>query len=130
MNKLSRRTLAQWGAQQLLDGHSAKIVAKQLVAMLSESNRLNEANFLMEDIAWELENQKALAIGTAVSAHPLSSKLQSELQAYLMKATGAKQVLLENVIDESVVGGVRLETASQVWDTTVKQKLSELREVF
>jgi F-type H+-transporting ATPase subunit delta len=130
MTKLSRRVMAEWGAQQLLDGQSARQVAKALAALLEESNRLGEVDFLLEDIAWELEHRRALAIGKVTSAYPLSAKLESELKGYLKKSTGAQQVLLENKVDKSVIGGVRLETAGQVWDNTIKRKLSELREVF
>lgn len=130
MNKLSRRALAQWGASQLLDGKSARLTAKHLVAVLKESKRLDQIDILMEDIAWELENRRALAVGHVTSAHPLTAKLESELKVYVKKVTGANEVSIENHIDKSVIGGVRLQTASRVWDATVKRKLSELREVF
>jgi F-type H+-transporting ATPase subunit delta len=130
MSKISRRALAHYGAEQLLAGQSARQVAKQLVAALMDSGRSGEADFLLEDISWELERRQELAAGQVTSAHPLSAKLQVELKAQLKQATGAKQVLLENNIDKSVLGGLRLQTAGKVWDSTVRRKLSELREVF
>jgi F-type H+-transporting ATPase subunit delta len=130
MSKVSRRALARYGAEQLLAGQSAKRLAKQLVAALIESGRAGEADFLLEDIAWELERRQELAIGQVTSAHTLSAKLQTELKKQLKQATGAKQVLLENNIDKSVLGGLRLQTAGKTWDSTVLRKLSELREVF
>jgi F-type H+-transporting ATPase subunit delta len=130
MSKLSRRALAGYGADQLLAGKSPKLVARQLVAELAESGRIGEAQFLLEDIAWDLERRQELAIGKVTTAHPLSAKLAAELKTQLKRATGAKQVLLESTIDKSVLGGVRLETAGRVWDSTASRKLSELREVF
>jgi ATP synthase F1 delta subunit len=130
MSKLSRRSLARYGADQLIAGVPAKTVAKQLIAALAESGRANEAGFLLDDISWELEHRQALAIGKVTSAHELSSRLQTELKAQLKKATGAKQVLIEPSIDKSVHGGIRVQTAAMIWDDTVTRKLSELREVF
>jgi F-type H+-transporting ATPase subunit delta len=127
MIKLSRRALAQWGAEELLAGKDARRIAKYLVASLQESNRLSEIDFLLDDIAWELERRQALAIGKVTSAYPLTAKLQAELTSYLKKSTGAQQVVLQNNIDKSVIGGVRLETAGQVWDNTIKRKLSQLK---
>jgi ATP synthase F1 delta subunit len=130
MSKVSRRSLARYGADQLLAGQPAKSVAKQLVSVLVESGKANEANFLLDDISWELERRQTLAIGKVISAHELSAKLQAEIKAQLQKATGAKQVLIEPSIDKSVHGGIRIQTATQIWDDTVSRKLSELREVF
>jgi F-type H+-transporting ATPase subunit delta len=130
MIKLSRRALAQWGAEQLLADKGARQIARHLVASLEESNRLSEIDFLLEDIAWELERRQALAIGKVTSAYPLTAKLETELKNYLKKSTGAQQVVLENNLDKSVIGGVRLETAGQVWDNTIKRKLSELKGSF
>jgi F0F1-type ATP synthase delta subunit len=63
-------------------------------------------------------------------AHWAAEQLEQALIGQIKKATGAKDVVLEKRIDKSVLGGVRVETASRVWDATVSRKLSELKEVF
>jgi F-type H+-transporting ATPase subunit delta len=130
MSKISRRSLANYGVDQLIAGKPAKSVAKQLVTILAEQGWLSQAAFLLDDISWELENRQALAVGKVTSAQPLSAKIQAELKAQIKQATGVKEVLLDSDIDKSVIGGIRLETSSRVWDSTVSRKLSELREVF
>ena len=130
MSKITRRSLASYGAEQLIAGKPAKLVAKQLVTVMAEQDSLNEAGFLIDDISWELENRQALAVGKVTSAQPLTAKIQAELIAQIKKATGVKEVLLDSDVDKSVIGGIRLETSSRVWDSTVSRKLSELREVF
>lgn len=130
MNKVSRRALANWAAEQLVDGKSAKSVAKHLAAVLQQSAMTNQVEFLMNDIAWQLEQQKALAVGKVITANDLSRQLEQALANQIQKATGAKEVVIEKSIDKSVIGGLRIETASNVWDATVARKLSELKEVF
>jgi len=130
MSKISRRSLANYGVDQLVAGKPAKSVAKHLVTVLAEQGLLSQAAFLVDDISWELENRQALAVGKVTSAQALSAKIQTELKAQIKKATGVKEVLLDSDVDKSVIGGIRLETSRQVWDSTVSRKLSELREVF
>ncbi|MBX4190636.1 F0F1 ATP synthase subunit delta [Candidatus Saccharibacteria bacterium] len=130
MNKVSRRALAHWAADQLESGKSSGSVAKHLAAVLKQSNMAAQVDFLIRDISWELEQRQALAIGKVTSAHKLSQQLEQALADQIKKATGAKDVVLENEIDKSVIGGVRVETANRVWDATVSKKLSELKEVF
>jgi F0F1-type ATP synthase delta subunit len=57
-------------------------------------------------------------------------RLETSLVSQIKQATGAKDVVLEKNIDKSVLGGLRVETASRVWDSTVSRKLAELKEVF
>jgi F-type H+-transporting ATPase subunit delta len=130
MNKVSRRALANWAADQLISGKPAASVAKHLAAVLKQSNMAAQVGFLINDISWELEQRQALAVGKVTSASGLSKQLEDVLIGQIKKATGAKDVVLEKNIDKSVIGGVRIETASRVWDATVSSKLSELKEVF
>jgi ATP synthase F1 delta subunit len=130
MNKLSRRSLARWAAEQLLAGQPAATVAKHLAAVLAQSGRAGQVDFLLGDINWELEQRQALAVGRVTSATPLSQQLEAALTEQLKKVTQADSVLLQKQIDPKVIGGLRLETASRIWDHTVSRKLSQLREVF
>lgn len=129
MNKISRRSLAHWAAEQLAGGTSSSIVAKHLAAVITQQNMTEQLQFLISDINWELEQSGALAVGKVTSAHPLTRPLESALISQIKKMTGAKNVTLEKKIDKSVLGGIRVETANHVWDHSVSRKLSELREV-
>lgn len=128
MKGLSRRALARYAADRLLAGKSANSVAQYLAATLIESGSASEIDYLIGDIASELEQRKKLAIGRVTSATPLSSELKSKLKTRIKQATGAKSVLLEETVDESVIGGVRIETANRVWDSTIARRLADLKE--
>ncbi len=128
MTKLSRRTIAVYAADQLLNGKPAKTVAKDLSALLVASARQKDVDFLLEDIAWELEERKAVVTANITTTDSLNLALENEIKRLLEAATGSRQISLENTIDKSVIGGVRIATATKVWDFTVSRKLSELRE--
>jgi F-type H+-transporting ATPase subunit delta len=130
MSKVSRRALARFAVDELLAGKSAQAVAKQLAATLIEDSRASEVELLSGDIAWELERRGELTIGRVTSATPLSQELARELASQLKKATNSKEVMLEQQIDKTVIGGVRIETSARVWDDTVAHKLTRIREAF
>jgi hypothetical protein len=130
MNKVSRRALAHWAADQLEAGKPARSVAKHLAAALKQSNMSGQVEFLINDISWELEQRQTLTVGKVISASNLTKQLEQALISQIKQATGAKDVVLEKQIDKSVIGGMRVETANRVWDATVSRKLSELKEVF
>ena len=130
MNKISRRSLARWAADQLIADRPLPAIAEHLAAVLTQAKTTDQAGFLISDITWELEQRQILAVGKVTSANLLSRQLAAVLKAHIQKITGAKDVILEEQIDKSVIGGIRIETAGQSWDQTVAHKLAELREVF
>jgi F-type H+-transporting ATPase subunit delta len=130
MIRLSRRALAAYALDQLQAGKPVSGIAKSLAAGLMEAGKTNEAELLISDIIWQLEQSQQLTIGKVTSAHRLGDQLKQALRRELKKITGAKEVSLQETVDESVLGGLRVETAGRVWDNTAAKKLTELRETF
>jgi F-type H+-transporting ATPase subunit delta len=130
MQKLSRRQLAKYAADQLLAGQPVRKLAAQLAAVLSATKRGGQAPQLAEDIAFELESRGALATATITSAHPLSEQLSTELEKFIKHQTGARAVAATQAIDPAVIGGVRIDTASRSWDQTIRRRLTDIREAF
>jgi ATP synthase F1 delta subunit len=129
MSKISRRSLARYAADQLLAGKSAKLVAEALAAAVIENGQAGNTDYLLSDINAELENRRALTVGNVSSARPLTDDLRQQLSAQLKKATGAEAVLLNESVEPELIGGLRVETAGQVWDTSLRRKLQQLKEV-
>lgn len=130
MSKVSRRTLAYYAVDQLAGGESAKKVAEKLVAIIHEQAMADQVDFLLADIAWEFETRGQISVARVTTAHPLSKELRNALMTQIEKATKVSEVLLDENIDKSVIGGIRIETASRVWDGTTARKLTDLREAF
>jgi F-type H+-transporting ATPase subunit delta len=130
MHNLSRRQLAVYAADQLLDNARPAKIARELAAILIISRRANQAGLLADDIGWELERRGRAANATVVSAHTLSEQLRKDITAHVKKAAGVKEVIINQTVDPSVLGGVRIETAAHSWDKTLSRKLTEIKEVF
>jgi F-type H+-transporting ATPase subunit delta len=130
MNKISRRALARYSADQLQKGISASKLAGQLASVMIESKLSKQTDFLVNDIISELEQRGRLTAASITSARPLSENLETELKTALKKLVQVETVLLNNEVDKSVLGGVRIETPTRVWDSTVARQLRDLREAF
>ena len=61
----------------------------------------------------------------AVTAVPMSEAQSEKLRAKLRQVTG-KTILLENRVDESLIGGVILEMDEKQYDDSIKSKLAAL----
>jgi len=129
MAVLSRRQLAGYAAGQLLDGRSPRSLSKELAAVLINSRRANQAELLADDIAYELESSGRAANATITSAHAVGEQLRKQISGFIKKSAGVDDVIINERIDESVIGGVRIDTAAHSWDKTLSRKLTEVREV-
>jgi F0F1-type ATP synthase delta subunit len=130
MTHLSRRQLAGYAANALLDGVPSQKISAQLAAVLKETKRTNESGFLMQDIARELEIRGKVANATITSATPLSDSLREELAGFIKNAANVDEVTLQENTDKTVIGGIKIETAIHSWDKTVAKKLRNIREAF
>ena len=130
MIRLSRRLLAEYTAEQLVKGANVGRLAHEIVSVMAQDNRLSEAELLLADIDYYLESRGKVASAQMISAHELSEKIQSEVKNLVRRATNVEQVILKPLINKSVIGGLRIETATRVWDTTVSRQLRDLKETF
>jgi F-type H+-transporting ATPase subunit delta len=129
MTNFSRRQLARYAVDELAAKTSLSKLSKKLAAALLTGRRSKEADLLIADIEHELEERGYQTNALATSAHPLTPKLKKELAARLKKLTGTKEVVLQEQVDKDVIGGVRVETSGRSWDTTIKKRLNDIREV-
>jgi F0F1-type ATP synthase delta subunit len=127
---LSRRQLAGYAATELINGASIKEISAQLAAVLKESKRTNEAELLSRDIAYELETRGKVASTHVTSANALSESLRDDLLKFIKQAANVDEVNIEENVDKSVLGGIKIETAVHSWDKTVATKLRKIREAF
>jgi F0F1-type ATP synthase delta subunit len=130
MNKISRRSLARYAADQLEKGTSTSKLAGQLASIVIESGQTKQVNFLVNDIIWELEQRGQLTTASLTTARPLSRELESAIKTAVKKAAKVDTVITEERIDKNVLGGIRIETPDRVWDSTISRKLKDLREAF
>lgn len=126
MQVLSRRKLAGNVAARLAGGENQKAVLKELAAFLIDSGRKKEAGLIVRDVEAMLVDA-GTAIGTVISARPLSSDSLKTIESFVKQSNARiKTVVLRERIDESLIGGVRIELPGAQLDASVKAKLEKL----
>lgn len=124
--KLSRRSLALHVATHLVNGKPQKDIAQQLAAYLIWTRRTKELSLIIRDIQFYLAEHGHIA-GSVTSAHELSASTLKAIESFAKEKTGAMQVSLDRTIDESVIGGIKLEIPGYELDTTIARQLTTLK---
>ncbi len=120
--KLSRRKLAQYVASRVQDGRVPEAVVQEVAAYLVEARRLREMPLVVRAIEDALA-ERGVVVATVTSARPLDDMLREAVKAQ----AGGGEVYLREVVDPSVLGGVRVQTPDASYDGTVQHKLQALR---
>ncbi len=124
--KLSRRTLATHFANEVIAGVSVKKLSRQLAAYLIESRRTNELSLMTREIQYRL-SEKGHVMGTVTTAHELSAATKSAIEAFAKQQSKAQSLQLDTIVDNSVLGGVKLNLPGYELDTTVSRQLTILK---
>src|SRR5688572_21057143 len=116
MAKISRRKLADRAAERIVSGDAKKNVLQELAAYLIDSKRQREAELVTRDIETALI-KRGYMVATVTSARKLTAEAANTIEAFIKQQyADVKHIVLRENIDESVIGGVRLELPDKQLD--------------
>lgn len=130
MARLSRRSIAEYIADALMDGTTPKnILLKELAALLIDAKRTKELDLIIKDIEYRLAD-KGVMHATVVSAHELTVETKKALEAFVKQETTATTVSLSSMIEPAVIGGVKISIPGRELDQTIARQLTVLKTRF
>lgn len=127
--RLSRRRIADHIASELVDGKNKKLLLQQLAGFLVDTGRTKELDLIIRDIEFSLA-EKGHVQASVISAFDLTAEVKKELEAFVKSKTDATKVSLSNMVDPSVIGGVKITIPGRELDQTVAHQLTVLKTRF
>lgn len=114
---------------QKLDASDSKKAAQDIAGYLLAEKRIGELDSLMRDIQQLRADQGTLEVN-ALSAHKLDKQSLDEIKTLLNKKfPRTKKIIINKILDEDVVGGVRLVLANEQLDLSIRYKLSKFKQL-
>lgn len=125
--KVSHRQLAEIIGKLTHDTHDVKTLATEIAAYLISEKKVASLNSIVRDIM-QYRADNGVVEATAVSAHQLENSVISDIQE-ILKANfpATKMISVNEQIDSSVVGGVRIDFANEMLDMTTKSKMNKFK---
>lgn len=120
MSAPTRRDIASVVAA-MCDQSNSDGVARAVASYLIAERRSSELDAIMR-LVRTIREQNGVHEVTATSAFALSTHAKREI----ISQSGGKNVILNEVIDPDVIGGVRVETSDTQLDLTVRNRLQHL----
>lgn len=121
--KISKEEKRDFVDAVLGDKLSQEIV--NLIKVLIDKKRASEILDIVDVFDRSVLKHKGMVSASAYTAVPLNAEELEALKAKLVKLTG-KAINLENIIDATVIGGIRLKVGDRVIDGSLKRRLEDL----
>ncbi len=124
--KYSRLELAQIINRQILDGANSKQLAQEVAAFLLTNSLTDQLDSIIRDIKL-IRQQNGILDVKVISRFPLNQPILDNLKQLLKQSYhNVKEILIEPIIDNSLIGGVRLEMADSSLDLSLSNQLKTL----
>ncbi|WP_136482621.1 ATP synthase F1 subunit delta [Cognatitamlana onchidii] len=100
-----------------------------LIDTLNDNNRIDILGLVAGKFTQLFDEAKGVQVATVTTAVPLTAALKKEVLAKAKELTG-KNVEVENIIDESILGGFILRVGDVQYNASVANQLNNLKREF
>ncbi|MGB4966995.1 MAG: F0F1 ATP synthase subunit delta [Candidatus Saccharimonadales bacterium] len=121
MQKLSRRKIAEYVADNTKDGVVSAAALKEVAAYLQETRRTRELPLVVRTIE-DVLAERGQVVARVTSARPLEAELRKTLESQI-----GGTVYMQETVDEAVLGGVKVTTPGRSLDATLMKRINSIR---
>lgn len=127
--KTPRTRLSKAIADRTLKQGVSKAYSQEVAAYLLSEGRVDELDSILRDVQADWAAAGHVEV-IASSAFPLTAGIRADIETQVRELyPEAKTVSVQEVLDPSVVGGVRLSLANQQLDLSVESKLNKFKQL-
>ena len=122
---ISRRSLANYAADQILAGNSAEVL-DQIAGYLVQTRKTKDYELIIGDIERQLAGKGSVLVRVK-SARPLSKQSSDKIKKFMTEKTNAEHIELVSQIDEDLIGGAIISANDFVLDASLRNRLNKLK---
>jgi F0F1-type ATP synthase delta subunit len=122
VSKITTNELAKYAVDQLESGVESPALAEQLSAFLLEERRTRELPTILRAVDVELSSRGSEQV-VITAAHTTSSEIKKQISELLC----VENPIFTEVIDRSVIGGVKARSGETEVDLTVRGRLNRFK---
>lgn len=117
----------------LTDRKSKPEVEKSVVDFahyIYKERKLKFAEKIIEQFAAIYNKEKGVVEAEVITAQKLESSQADRVRSCIKEKYGVKEVILKNLVDKNIRGGIILSVGDEVIDKSIRGKLNNLRDII
>lgn len=96
------------------------------IQLIAERKRLNELGELVDAYITLSNNAQGIQDAKVYSTRPLTEEERASISTVFAQKIGKQTLRIENIVDPSLIGGLRLQIGNRIYDSSVSTKLARL----
>ena len=104
-----------------------KALNARVVDFLNKRRLLSKAPDILERLNKIINEEEGKIEAKVYSANPLDDRTKKELARTLGEKYGGKEVIIEERVNEKILGGWRIEVGDEVIDLSLRNKIKKLQ---
>lgn len=109
---------------EVFQGLQADVV--NTIKLLVERGRITALVAIIESFIQLVNDAKGIADATVYSVRELTDAEKIELQQTFAKRIGKTAINLKNIVDPSIIGGIKIRVGNTIYDGTISGKLDRI----
>jgi F-type H+-transporting ATPase subunit delta len=109
------------------DGAGLDVVTKNAVDLISKKHLMSRSKEILIELEKIVDKNEEVVRAKISSKTKLDKHITGEIEDFIKKRYKAKNTVLEFIIDEKLLGGIKVEVGDEIIDTTLKNKIKKLQ---
>ena len=101
---------------------------KNFLKLLVERNRIDVVSAIIDNFYGFYNEANKIAAATVYSVRELSEEEQNKLEASFKEQLNKESVSINNIVDPSILGGMRIRVGNTIYDGSISNKLNRLKQ--
>lgn len=112
-----------------LDENQAGAILAKIAKKIRNNQDMKKVKAIVTELDRQYKVKEGIVDGQVISARALNSEQVAAIKTVLAKkfATDSAKVIVNNVVDESLKGGLIIQVGDEVWDGSIRAKLTKLK---
>lgn len=113
----------------LRDAFSEKISQEtlNLLYILVDRNRMQHFSAIVDDYKGLVNEKQNIAEAYVTSAKPLTEEEVNAINEVFSKKAGKQQLHIHNIVDDGIIGGLKVKIGDRVYDGSIARQLERIR---
>ncbi|WP_210470146.1 F0F1 ATP synthase subunit delta [Sporosarcina sp. 6E9] len=105
----------------------ANSLIQDTLFVLLEKKRLNEINNFVDEFVDFVNDAAGIAEATVYSTRPLTESESAAISSTFARKVGRISLRINNIIDPTLIGGIRVQIGNRIFDNSLVNKLERLK---
>jgi len=117
----------------LTDGKSKSEIEKSAADFarhIYRERKLKLAEKIFEQFGKIYNREKSIIEAEVVTAEKIGDAMEKKVKKYIEKKYSVKEVVVENIVDPNIKGGMIMKVGDEVMDGSIRGSLMELKKVL